>query len=58
VPVLDDCPDWFAGEILSRHDTGDHVGMLLRPTHSARGDDHPRRLGFQAVRGLTPGNDP
>ncbi len=29
VPVLDDCPNWFAGRILERIATGDHVGHLL-----------------------------
>ncbi len=31
LPVLDDCPRWFAGRILGRFDLGDHVGYLLAP---------------------------
>lgn len=31
LPILDDCPSWLAGEILARHDLGDHVGFLLAP---------------------------
>ena len=37
LPILDDCPSWFAGAICARHDLGDHVGFLLEPfeTHFA-----------------------
>lgn len=31
LPILDGCPSWFAGEILARHDLGDHVGFWLDP---------------------------
>jgi flavin reductase (DIM6/NTAB) family NADH-FMN oxidoreductase RutF len=31
VPVLDDCPAWYAGRVLERVDLGDHVGHLLEP---------------------------
>jgi len=30
-PVLDGVPAWFVGRIESRHDLGDHVGLLLSP---------------------------
>ncbi|MFF1615234.1 hypothetical protein ACFVYA_46490 [Amycolatopsis sp. NPDC058278] len=30
-PELDDCPAWYAGEILSQHNTGGHVSLLLHP---------------------------
>jgi flavin reductase (DIM6/NTAB) family NADH-FMN oxidoreductase RutF len=57
VPLLTDCPQWFVGTITARHDTGDHVGLLLVPI--AAGADHGRaQLPFQAVRHLPPGNDP
>ncbi|SFW77191.1 flavin reductase family protein [Amycolatopsis australiensis] len=56
VPVIDACADWFVGEILSRHDTGDHIGFLLRPV-AATAAGGPQ-LGFQDVRDLPPGNDP
>jgi flavin reductase (DIM6/NTAB) family NADH-FMN oxidoreductase RutF len=31
VPLLQDCPDWFAGRVLERRVLGDHVGFLLEP---------------------------
>jgi flavin reductase (DIM6/NTAB) family NADH-FMN oxidoreductase RutF len=58
-PVLDDCPGWFAGEILGRERTGDHVGHLLRPVKASMpAGDTGTQLGFQDVRDLTPGNEP
>jgi flavin reductase (DIM6/NTAB) family NADH-FMN oxidoreductase RutF len=56
VPLLTGCPQWFAGRVLSRHDTGDHEGVLLEPT--AVGDRSGLgQLGFQAVRDLDAGNE-
>jgi len=59
-PVLDDCPGWFAGEILGRERTGDHIAHLLRPIEAtaAAAGDSATQLGFQDVRDLTPGNEP
>jgi flavin reductase (DIM6/NTAB) family NADH-FMN oxidoreductase RutF len=31
LPILDDCPDWFAGRVLDQRVLGDHVGFLLEP---------------------------
>jgi flavin reductase (DIM6/NTAB) family NADH-FMN oxidoreductase RutF len=31
VPVLSDCPSWFAGRIVERAPLGDHVGHVLEP---------------------------
>jgi len=31
LPILDDCPSWFAGVVCERLDLGDHVGFLLEP---------------------------
>jgi len=31
LPILDACPDWFAGRVLERRALGDHVGFLLEP---------------------------
>src|SRR3954463_2400791 len=42
VPVLAACPNWFAGRVLDRLDTGDHVGFLLEPLtaeHGASGEE-------------------
>ncbi|GHF37288.1 flavin reductase (DIM6/NTAB) family NADH-FMN oxidoreductase RutF [Amycolatopsis bartoniae] len=56
VPLLDDCPGLFTGEILDRHDTGDHVGFLLRPTSAVVRSAARPPLTFQDVRDFEPGN--
>jgi flavin reductase (DIM6/NTAB) family NADH-FMN oxidoreductase RutF len=35
-PLLCDCPSWFEGVIVSRHDLGDHEGFLLNPIAGRR----------------------
>jgi flavin reductase (DIM6/NTAB) family NADH-FMN oxidoreductase RutF len=30
-PILDDTPGWFVGQVVARHDFGDHVGLVLDP---------------------------
>ena len=55
LPILDDCPSWFAGEILERFDLGDHVGCLLDP-FAARYDDTRDILCFQRVKYIDPGH--
>lgn len=30
-PVLDAVPGWFVGQVIARHDLGDHVGLVLAP---------------------------
>lgn len=63
LPVIDEL-DWFAGEIVARHDVGDHVAFVLAvgpggtPVPEGPVGSPPRRLGFQAVRDLDPGNAP
>ncbi len=56
VPLLDDCPQWFTGRVLRRHDTGDHVGLLLEPT-AAGSASGLGQLGFNRVRHLDAGRD-
>lgn len=58
VPVLADCPRRLVGEVLARHDLGDHTGHLLAPVQvdveeEAKGDI----LTFADVRTLEPGHD-
>lgn len=58
VPLLDGCPSWFAGEILERHDLGDHVGFLLAP-FAAGFDEQPEGqiVSFQSVKdAIEPGH--
>lgn len=56
LPLLTDCPQWFVGRVLSRHDTGDHEGVLLEPVDVGEGAGLGQ-LGFQVVRDLDAGNE-
>jgi flavin reductase (DIM6/NTAB) family NADH-FMN oxidoreductase RutF len=55
-PVLEDCARWFAGEVVERIPTDDHVGFVLAPveTHSRPWSG---QLGFQAARSISPGHE-
>lgn len=55
LPILADCPSWFAGEILERIDLGDHMGFLLDP-FAAEHDDTGEILYFQRVKYVDPGH--
>jgi len=55
LPLLSDCSRWFAGRIVERLDTGDHVGHLVEPFAAATGD-WSGQLGFQSVKDLDPGH--
>jgi flavin reductase (DIM6/NTAB) family NADH-FMN oxidoreductase RutF len=57
VPVLTGY-DWFAGRVVDRTDSGDHVGYLLDLLDDgcAERADEPQ-LGFQDVRDFDPGHD-
>jgi flavin reductase (DIM6/NTAB) family NADH-FMN oxidoreductase RutF len=58
VPILEDCPTWFAGRIVERfHVGGDHHGFLLDPITAGKGRDIVQ-LGFQDVKDMEPGHDP
>jgi flavin reductase (DIM6/NTAB) family NADH-FMN oxidoreductase RutF len=49
LPILDGCPTWFAGEVLARHDLGDHVGFWLEPFAAEHAPEHDV-LYFQEVK--------
>jgi flavin reductase (DIM6/NTAB) family NADH-FMN oxidoreductase RutF len=56
LPILDDCPSWFAGTVCERIDLGDHVGFLLEPfaVEFAAGEEI---VFFQAVKdAIEPGH--
>ncbi len=53
--VLDECPRWFAGQVVGRYDPGDHLGLVLAPFAAECRDQGPQ-LGFQGVRDLEPGH--
>lgn len=55
-PVLTDCPQWFAGRVLGRDDTGDHVGLLLEPTETGAATGLGQ-LPFQDVKHLQAGHE-
>lgn len=62
VPVLDDCPRWFAGRIRERIPVGDHVGYLLdiveADVDKAELDPDADELTFQEARTIDPGHEP
>ena len=55
IPVLDDVPGWFAGQVLDRFDLGDHAGIWLEP-FAAEDRGGAVNLGFQAVKPVEPGH--
>jgi flavin reductase (DIM6/NTAB) family NADH-FMN oxidoreductase RutF len=56
LPLLDDCPNRFAGRILDRIDFGDHVGIVLEPFF-AEADDDAGQLGFLRAKRIEPGHE-
>jgi flavin reductase (DIM6/NTAB) family NADH-FMN oxidoreductase RutF len=56
LPLLTACSRWFAGRIVERLNTGDHVGHLLEPFDAAAGP-WSEQLGFQAVKDVEPGHE-
>ena len=58
LPILDDCGDWFVGQILERAVLGDHVGHLLEPVAAAHGASDSRLLSFHSTRSISPGHAP
>jgi flavin reductase (DIM6/NTAB) family NADH-FMN oxidoreductase RutF len=54
--ILAGCPSWFAGEIRSRHDLGDHEGYVLEPVEVRH--EPGELLYFQDVKDIEPGHDP
>jgi len=54
LPILDGCPSWFAGVILSRHDLGDHEGFLLDPIEARY--EPGEVLYFSDVKYIEPGH--
>jgi len=56
VPILDDCPNWFAGGVLDRTTVGDHVAYLLEPVDSGAGDPDSQ-FDFHRAKRLEPGHE-
>ena len=54
-PVIDDC-DWFAGRVLDRFDTGDHVAFVLVPFGGECDERRePEQLGYQEASDIDAG---
>jgi flavin reductase (DIM6/NTAB) family NADH-FMN oxidoreductase RutF len=56
VPILDDCPNWFAGRVLWRQDCGDHDAFLLDPIAAENGSP-AGEFTFHRARRIDPGHD-
>jgi flavin reductase (DIM6/NTAB) family NADH-FMN oxidoreductase RutF len=56
IPVLEDCPSWFAGRIFERVPLGDHIGHVLEPFD---GDDASGEgwFPFSRAKELEPGHE-
>jgi flavin reductase (DIM6/NTAB) family NADH-FMN oxidoreductase RutF len=54
LPILDDCPSWFAGEVRARYDLGDHLGLLLEPLDVRY--EPGEIVYFQRVKDVEPGH--
>ena len=56
LPVIRGCPGWLVGEVLERHEMGDHVGHLLDPVDGSMTGDEG--LSFHRARVIEPGHGP
>jgi flavin reductase (DIM6/NTAB) family NADH-FMN oxidoreductase RutF len=56
LPILDDCDNWFASTILSRHTVGDHIAHLLDPIESHTGTPFDE-FTFHRARRIEPGHE-
>jgi flavin reductase (DIM6/NTAB) family NADH-FMN oxidoreductase RutF len=56
VPILDDCPNWFAGRVVHRLPTGDHDALLLDPIDGGANDD-PSQFDFHRAKRFEPGHE-
>ncbi|MCW3006644.1 MAG: oxidoreductase [Solirubrobacterales bacterium] len=55
MPLLDECPNRFVGEIVARHEVGDHDAFLLAPVWAEHHDGDPP-LRFTTAREIAPGH--
>ena len=56
VPLLDDCPNRFAGRILQRIGFGDHIGRVLEPFF-AEADAQEVQFSFHRAKRIDPGHE-
>ncbi len=57
LPILEECPRWFVGQILNRQPLGDHAAFLLEPIAANSDGDGRDNLAFDQVKILEPGHD-
>jgi flavin reductase (DIM6/NTAB) family NADH-FMN oxidoreductase RutF len=57
LPILTDCPSWFAGWILDRVKLGDHVGHVIEPFAGEDADAGGGWFPFQRAKGIEPGHE-
>ena len=57
LPILNDCPSWFAGRILERVPLGDHVGHLIEPFEGEDGGEEQGWFPFQRAKQIDPGHE-
>jgi flavin reductase (DIM6/NTAB) family NADH-FMN oxidoreductase RutF len=57
LPLLDDCPSWFAGRIIERVRVGDHVGHLIEPFAGEDPGGDGGWFPFQRAKEIEPGHE-
>jgi flavin reductase (DIM6/NTAB) family NADH-FMN oxidoreductase RutF len=57
LPLLDDCPSWFAGRILDRVRLGDHIGHLIEPFAGEDGGADRGWFPFSRAKEIDPGHE-
>ncbi len=55
-PVLDDAAAWFVGRIITRHDFGDHEGVVVSPEFGSAPAQSINVLHYRDVADLEPGH--
>jgi flavin reductase (DIM6/NTAB) family NADH-FMN oxidoreductase RutF len=55
VPILDECPGWFVGDVIERRGLGDHTGFLLQPRTAHDGGSRSL-LTFSRIKDVGPGH--
>lgn len=55
-PILDGCPNWCEGPIVSSLDAGDHVCFIIDPQHGER-DEEVVGLSFETAKAIAPGHE-
>jgi flavin reductase (DIM6/NTAB) family NADH-FMN oxidoreductase RutF len=57
MPILDDCPRWFVGDVIERHALGDHTGFVLAPCAAFAAGGSWSQLAFSRIKSLEPGHE-